>query len=1509
MPAQKSTARSRRVAKKARRRPERPSRPAPPVDTVEHGRRAAWGVMVYLAGDTPWGYDALRADLDEILQTGGSSDLTLVVQHDGPDGAARYIVPPHGSAHLTPTKRFTRIDSGGTAALLDFVRWGMTVCRSDRLALVLGSPYTVSPGEGADSDRTNVLALAYDHGSGNLLKVSELAGVIREALSDADREQIDLLAIDSCYVQFLELAYELEDSVRILVAPQTTIPVAGWDYVRVLSLWKTLAATPSLGTPQVAKALLDMIVQCYSDAEGTMRAVSALDLQRLDDVANAFDTLCIGSMQVLGEGLIWRARDLLLKELHETTSGPVYDCGSFFAIWSASLDAFADEAYQGWLGSTIAKASGNRLDRFFEAVIRNLENDAVGVGAVDEVGIAVNERLSLLIAALRAVDRKTAGEHFLTEVSAGLKARIQQLQPGARSEVRERAAKIAVSCDRAVMEAVNKSTRLLPEERRFDLKRMEEAARNAERLARQADQAGRALMGDGEVPGMVIGVQSAPSVSTGWPRWSGVSMYRPSKLDDLMSDSYQQFAFHRRVHWAALLGAANLIEDHPRALWRLISSLLATGSAGTRRDVLRRLTGNDSVVWGLRQQFQVMAPAPTVTLSLERRNDPLSDSSKAGGKSERYLLRLESSNRGAVVTEQDSRVQRDVMDRALNGLNLLLQRDVVTTQSLNDLRAIGGLLGEDIFQTLGRVLDEERKSVQDESPDAMPHLQLQIPLELMKFPWELLHHHGEWLGERYAMGRQVFMETGLARRVPARRQGRVRALIVGDPIFDAGLGYRQLSGARDEAEQVAGWFEQAGREVGSIIDFQRQRDTRIHVRLTSADMRALLRDGQYDIVHFAGHGVFRADDPETSAWLLSDGELWSLEIRNTLAEHPAPPWLVYANACEAGMDGARLERKYQGNVFGLATAFINQGVAAYVAPLWPIDDLLAQHIALEFYRQLLCERATLGESLRRAKASARAMAYSGRNGGDNADETVWAGLGWASLVMYGDPTEELFQALAGGSHQSDAGVEASRTRDKPLSTVPADRAGSAPASRVKPGVLTPALLHAPDHVVSAWVRGPNWTDAGGDQRGQASPSDGEITLELIEDAGLRRWRVRRPGAGTRGAAEGSDGLPGSRIAAMLEDDRVRDLLPAKRGAMRVVGRWVLSGLKDGALGLVREYDREQVATEGLLIAGGGTSADLASAHGAPRRAAAKRALVIVHGTFSKTASPVDGLGPEFMAWARQQYGVVLGFDHWTLSATPEDNARLLADEIRAFDADLLGDGSLDIISHSRGGLVARSFCELLGHGGAVRNLVFIGTPNCGTDLANPKNWGSFADLLVNMTGIDGAETFGRMAGLLAQLTVGGMVNDVPGLLAQSPETASIAGSFLRRLQDPKLDRKKVRYSVVCSEFEPTALVPNLKKVAQAAAAASLDAGLDALFASANDLVVNTAHSWGIGCGPSDLTSLPKLLGDRVLLYSPPRTDFKPPTGVRTETALGVHHCNLFCQSRVRETIKEWLTAP
>ena len=265
---------------------------------------------------------------------------------------------------------------------------------------------------------------------------------------------------------------------------------------------------------------------------------------------------------------------------------------------------------------------------------------------------AVRQRLALLLARGPTADHKQQRQRLLDDVGAGVARRLDLLGPE-RAEETLASRRRRTSRDTAVQTAIKQALHLLPRERQFDLKRMEDSADTARRLANQSQrgrdraprraQRAKSRHGDRDAGPM-------PPSTDGWPRWSGVSMYRPSKLDDLMNAGYQRFAFHRRVHWAALLGAANLIEQHPRALWRLVSSLLATASAGTRRDVLRRLTGADSVIWGLRDQFQVMAPAPTLTLSLERRQHAQprpTASAEAARARENYLLRLEVDRRAA----------------------------------------------------------------------------------------------------------------------------------------------------------------------------------------------------------------------------------------------------------------------------------------------------------------------------------------------------------------------------------------------------------------------------------------------------------------------------------------------------------------------------------------------------------------------------------------------------------------------------------------------------------------------------------------------------------------------------------------------------------------------------------------------------------------------------------------------------------------------------------------------
>ncbi|MEO8496617.1 MAG: hypothetical protein ABI614_16235 [Planctomycetota bacterium] len=300
------------------------------------------------------------------------------------------------------------------------------------------------------------------------------------------------------------------------------------------------------------------------------------------------------------------------------------------------------------------------------------------------------------------------------------------------------------------------------------------------------------------------------------------------------------------------------------------------------------------------------------------------------------------------------------------------------------------------------------------------------------------------------------------------------------------------------------------------------------------------------------------------------------------------------------------------------------------------------------------------------------------------------------------------------------------------------------------------------------------------------------------------------------------------------------------------------------------------------------------------------ALLLIHGTISKTASPVNGLGDKFLDWAREHYGIVLGFDHWTLSKDPQQNAEMLAEQLQLMAPELLENRRLDIITHSRGGLVARAFCELGGHEKAVRNLIFLGTPNCGTDLAKSENWGRMADTLVNFSGMKHAEPIGYLAGLLARLAAMGVKEQIPGLRAQDPDMAGVSGEFLHKLQQLSIDPKGVRYGVIAADFEPTPLVPNLKKLWAAAKNMGLDDAADKFFQDGNDLVVNTSHVWCLDQSSAEKKKLPAFLNDRVLAFVPPDTSVDMPAGVRREIALGVDHFNLFSQPRAQACIKDWL---
>ena len=195
-----------------------------------------------------------------------------------------------------------------------------------------------------------------------------------------------------------------------------------------------------------------------------------------------------------------------------------------------------------------------------------------------------------------------------------------------------------------------------------------------------------------------------------------------------------------------------------------------------------------------------------------------------------------------------------------------------------------------------------------------------------------------------------------------------------------------------------------------------------------------------------------------------------------------------------------------------------------------------------------------------------------------------------------------------------------------------------------------------------------------------------------------------------------------------------------------------------------------------------------------------RLLLFVHGTFSSTvggfgALGIDENGQGFLRTAISAYDAVIGFDHKTLSLDPRQNAQDLLTRLQTHhpEAELV----IDIVTHSRGGLVTRSFVEQLlpgsGWPATVDNVVFVASTNAGTHLADPKRWSDLVDLYTNLAAA-GASGLAMLPGAApVAAVVGGVVkgigafvkylvsyaakgDDVPGLKAMVP-----GGAFVKEI--------------------------------------------------------------------------------------------------------------------------------
>ncbi len=194
---------------------------------------------------------------------------------------------------------------------------------------------------------------------------------------------------------------------------------------------------------------------------------------------------------------------------------------------------------------------------------------------------------------------------------------------------------------------------------------------------------------------------------------------------------------------------------------------------------------------------------------------------------------------------------------------------------------------------------------------------------------------------------------------------RLNALIIADPASDE----LALPHARDEGAAVVEVLEQARKAWGGRYDITAKvrigpcgddagRTLLDKLRaenqcVVSAEpcqpleLAMLVVNEQFDLIHYAGHGI---SDPKTgqTGWVFAGDCILSAKEIFRVRQVPR---LVFANACFSAVTSDHNEQRK--HMTGLAQAFFARGIPNFIGAGWQVDDACAEECARWFYARVM----------------------------------------------------------------------------------------------------------------------------------------------------------------------------------------------------------------------------------------------------------------------------------------------------------------------------------------------------------------------------------------------------------------------------------------------------------------------------------------------------------------------------------------------------------------------------
>jgi hypothetical protein len=340
--------------------------------TVFAAEKAQWTFMVFLNADN--NLDRFGViDVQEMEKAGLSKDVNLVVQLDRFRKETRRYVPTSRAADATAddwgltskmVQNMGEVDMGDYKEMVNFVKWSKENYPAENYALVIwnhGAGWKKRSGEVAKG-------ISYDDQSGNHISTAQL-GPAMQSITGVLGKKVDILAMDACLMQMVEVAYEVRENALYMVASEETEPGDGWPYHLICP---PLVKNPSMSALEFAKLIPQAYAQSYQGKSTTQSTIALAKMDDLAEAINKFAVALMGAFNTPAEAKI--AKDAL-NVVQKYAYPENVDLGHVVKL---IIDKTAD---------TKVKEAGAELLMVYEKAV--VQNNVTGFATKNSTGIAI----------------------------------------------------------------------------------------------------------------------------------------------------------------------------------------------------------------------------------------------------------------------------------------------------------------------------------------------------------------------------------------------------------------------------------------------------------------------------------------------------------------------------------------------------------------------------------------------------------------------------------------------------------------------------------------------------------------------------------------------------------------------------------------------------------------------------------------------------------------------------------------------------------------------------------------------------------------------------------------------------------------------------------------------------------------------------------------------------------------------------------------------------------------